>query len=235
MMIAGFLTESAVAEASYSVRNFSFRQKNQKRSQRISKYCRYALRILNVQFVETPAKLELNPGLIVSNHLSYVDVLVLAALFPSLFVTSVEVKNQSFVGPICKMAGCLFVERRSRENLSQEVRDIHLAMSTGSSVVIFPEATSTDGSKVLPFKAALYQSAIDAQTPVHHFCIRYLQSEVPYYGDMTFDRHLGSLLALDRIDVQLRYLGTFDEPQKTSRFELAQMSHRLVQHAYLSQ
>ena len=234
VLIATFFIQSVMDEALFWFFRSPERAKHAARARKLARYCRKMLKILGIRFREPPPTEMLDPGLIICNHLSYVDVFVLAATTPSLFVTSVEVRNQSWIGTICKIAGCLFVERRSRKDLQSEIRAIDWALTLGTSVVVFPEATSTSGETVLPFKAALYQAAIDARVPIHHFFIKYEQPEIAYYGDMTMEAHLKRLISLEEIPVTVKFVGTFEEPHPPLRHEIAQKSYQLVQNAYLS-
>ena len=94
--------------------------------------------------------------LIVSNHLSYLDVLAMISVLNTRFVTSMEVKHAAGLGWITDQAGCLYVERRSRKNLKTEINEISKALEGGFYVVVFPEATSTNGDGVLRFKRPLF-------------------------------------------------------------------------------
>jgi 1-acyl-sn-glycerol-3-phosphate acyltransferase len=95
---------------------------------------------------------------IVSNHLSYIDILLISSVLPTSFVTSVEMKNTPFLGQIIQLAGCLFVERRNKKNIMNEIGDIENALNKGLNVTVFPEATSTNGEQVLKFKRSLFMN-----------------------------------------------------------------------------
>jgi 1-acyl-sn-glycerol-3-phosphate acyltransferase len=152
--------------------------------------------------------------LIVSNHLSYLDVLIIASRFPSSFVTSVEVKNTAGLGLITKMAGCFYVERRSRANLGGEVGELSEALKFGCNVVVFPEATSTNGEGVLKFKRPLFEAAIQTKKSVLPVTINYKQISdqnlstanrdfVCWYGDMKFLGHFWKLIGQTSVDIEL--------------------------------
>lgn len=152
--------------------------------------------------------------LIASNHLSYLDILALSSLFPSAYVASVEVKNTPFLGQITTLAGCVFVERRSRSNLGEEIKEIDEALKIGSNVTIFPEATSTNGEQVLKFKRPLFEAAITSKRKILPLTINYnsIDSEpvtaanrdlVCWYGDMEFASHLFKLCATKHSEVEV--------------------------------
>ena len=204
-----------------------------KKANRIAHYSDRALRILDIRTYLMDVPHDLRSGLIVSNHLSYIDVLVLARVAPFLFITSVEVKNSFGLGLITRLAGCLFVERRSRNDLKQESSRIAQVMASGIPTVLFPEGTSSDGSSILPFRAALFQSAIDAKVPVHLFHLSYNDECVPYYGKHEFMQHLFKLCGSKKIRAQLLYLGRL-QSKDTDRKMLANLAQDRINFAHVS-
>lgn len=181
-------------------------------------------------------------SLVVSNHLSYIDVLVLAATLPSCFVTSKEIKKSFFLGQIVTLAGCLFVDRKNRSNLKGEINELREALSAGLNVTIFPEASSTDGSEVLRFKRPLFESAIATARPILPLTINYtnISSEtvsahnrdiVCWYGDMDFFPHFLKLLNQTSITVEVQVHEPF-YPKLLASMDLALKSHQIVSQSY---
>lgn len=213
---------------------FFFFASNQRKSRIISKYAGHLLNILRIRCDYRNTIYSFNPGLIVCNHISYVDILVLAKLHPALFITSVEVRNSFGIGLLARLAGCVFVERRSRALLAQESHAIKEALLTGTSVVLFPEGTSTNGEVVLNFHAALYQSAIDARVGIHHFYIQYEDPAVAYYGDAEFLSHLYRLCRQKPSWATLKYLGEMKPATDDDRKTIAKMSYEQIYHTHVS-
>jgi 1-acyl-sn-glycerol-3-phosphate acyltransferase len=183
--------------------------------------------------------------LIVSNHLSYIDVLVISSLYPSCFVTSKEMKETFFLGQLCLLGGCLFVDRKNRQNIHNEVRELTCALDLGLNVAIFPEATSTDGSSVIPFKRPLFQAAIDSHSKVLPVCLNYRSIDsvpvtlanrdiVCWYGDMTFFSHAVKLFSHKRVVVELNVLPRFKARDYEDKNELALKCHEIVSGEYSS-
>lgn len=208
-----------------------------------ARFCRLGLKILNVNTSllggEKIEDVSSKARLMVGNHMSYLDILILSSIYPSSYVTSQEIRETPFLGIICEWAGCLFVERRSRANLSQEVSQIKEALLNGLTVTIFPEATSTNGEEILRFRAPLYQAAIDSGAPVQPFCLNYLRINgapfsrgnrdyVCWYGDMEFAPHLWALCRLESVDVSVQVLEALDPAHYPHPRELAERSHHLV-------
>src|ERR1043165_9219823 len=98
-------------------------------------------------------------GLLACNHLSYLDVLVLAALTPSLFVAKSEVRQWPVFGWFARLAGTIFVNRSKPSQAARSADEIAVALRDGALVVLFPEGTSSGGETVLPFKSSLLEPA----------------------------------------------------------------------------
>ena len=198
----------------------------------VQKIARFVLFFMAVRVdIKQEEDLKGKEYLLVSNHLSYMDAIVLFAYFPSVFVTSIEVKETPFLGQLCMLAGCLFVERRTKDKLSKEVQDITFALRDGLSVSIFPEATSTSGGEVLRFRRSLYRAAIEAGKPVVPVAINYAylsgqrvdksnHDMIFWYGDMTFLDHLWGLFTVFTIEVHIKV----GAPMSTEGKDYAQMA-----------
>lgn len=212
----------------------------------VSFYCKIALKVLNVKVRFSPLlerQLKQKSLLVVGNHLSYIDILVLAAHMRLCFVTSVEMKETPFLGHITLYGGCLYVERRSKENLSQEIKEITQALRDGHNVVIFPEATSTNGEAVLRFRSPLFQAAIDAPTSVLPIALNYLsidsqpitlanRDRICWYGDMTFHGHITDLITAREIEVSVDCSAPIVPDSKSQSKELAAIAHADVATMY---
>ncbi len=153
------------------------------------------------------------PCLLVSNHLSYVDVPVIASVFPSRFVAKAEVRSWPIVGWSCRLAEMLFVDRTSRPDARRVADEIRVAIESGDNVVVFPEGTSTAGHRVAPFRSPLLASAAAAGVPVHFSAIGYsvpgagrpAHLAVCWWGGMAFGSHVLGLLKLPRVDARLSF------------------------------
>src|SRR5688572_24857349 len=130
-------------------------------------------------------------GLLVCNHLSYLDILLLGALAPVTFVSKHEVRSWPVFGWFARLAGTVFVHRERRGDVARSSAEIRGALDDGALVVLFPEGTSSDGKTVLPFKSALLEPASQQNESVYAACIRYaladgsVADEACYWRDMT--------------------------------------------------
>ena len=148
------------------------------------------------------------------NHLSYLDILVHGALFPSTFVTSREMHGTPFLGHICRFAQCFFVDRISRRRLAQEIRAVAALLESGVPVTLFAEGAASDGAGVQPFKSPLFKACAVAGVPVLPLTLNYRaldavpvgrgnRDDVCWYGGMAFFPHVWRLLHHRRIEVDV--------------------------------
>jgi 1-acyl-sn-glycerol-3-phosphate acyltransferase len=150
-------------------------------------------------------------GLLVSNHLSYVDILVLASITPAMFVAKREVRGWPVFGWFAKLAGTLFVDREHRSRVGETTNEIQAALDAGALVVLFPEGTSSNGETVLPFKSSLLEPAARQTHSLFAALIQYqiddgdVGEEVCYWKDMTLVPHLVNLLSKRTIRASVRF------------------------------
>lgn len=160
--------------------------------------CAHTLRAIDVQ-LESEGQIP-TCGLIVSNHLSYLDILALSATLPCVFVSKAEVEQWLIFGRYARWAGAVFVRRHDRGDVARANDAIRDALPEGVPVVLFPEGTTTDGQRVLRFHSTMLQPAINTAAPITPCAIRYeLEDgdpslEVCWWGDMTLLPHLWNLL-----------------------------------------
>ncbi|HVS13607.1 MAG TPA: lysophospholipid acyltransferase family protein [Thermoanaerobaculia bacterium] len=174
------------------------------------------------------------PCLLVTNHLSYIDVLVLATAVPARFVAKAEVRRWPLVGLISRSVDTLYVDRRSRRDALRVAREMAEGLERGDAIVLFPEGTSTHGHVVAPFKAPLLAPAAAAELPVHYAAFRYATpaGELPahlavcWWDDMPFAEHFWRMIQLSGFDAEIAFGA---EPVRDAdRKALAQRLHRRV-------
>jgi len=198
-------------------------------------YARLALGALKIPVdLEGVPPVSLSGGyLVVCNHMSYVDIMVLSAILPTMYVTSVEIRDTFFLGHMCKLVGCLFVERRSKDNIAGEISEITTALCDGYSVTIFPEGTSGNGDSILPFKRSLLVSAVKAQVDVVPVCLTYEHPQYPaWYGDMDFGSHLLKLIASGGTRAKVQILEPIKVNEATTRDEIVDRAYEQIRDAY---
>ena len=176
----------------------------------------------------TAPNASLPPGLVVSNHISWLDIYVINALVPAAFVAKDDVQGWPLIGWLCEHTETIFIERGSRTAAQRTRETLTGCLRAGAHVAVFPEGTSTSGERVLPFHAALFQSAIDAGVPVVPLALRYADrqgnaSRAPAYdGDITLWQSLRAIARADGLVADLRVL----EPLESEATERRQLSAR---------
>lgn len=197
---------------------------------------------ITVAPVHSPLWQSDEPYLIVSNHLSYLDILVIASAMPSVFVSSMEVRADAFLGFLAGCGGTLFIERRNKANLKYEIGAITDILKKGLSVVLFPEGTSSNGESVLPFKKSLIETAFLSQCNVLPVCIQYCseneklpgsrKDSVYWYGDMAFFPHFFNLFKQTNLHVTLQIMEPLAINEYASRAELSYDAYHAISTAY---
>jgi 1-acyl-sn-glycerol-3-phosphate acyltransferase len=150
------------------------------------------LRICRVE-VERQAGAEvLQHALIVSNHISWLDIFVINSLHPCRFVAKAEIRAWPVLGWLVAQAGTVFIARGNRRDLRHIFKGLVDALGQGQRVAFFPEGTTAGQGQLLPFHANLFEAAIDAGVPVQPYALAYLDTSggwhpaVDYTGDTTF-------------------------------------------------
>lgn len=175
-------------------------------------------------------------GLVVANHISWLDIYALNAVEPLRFVSKAEVSEWPVVGYLARSAGTLFIRRGKRQDTGRTNRDIENALRSGNLVALFPEGTTTDGTELKHFHASLLQPAIDAQAPLYPVALRFLREDggidtaPAYIGDLSFGDCLKQILSRPSIRAELRF-GDAIQPHGHSRRELAGYAHNRITNA----
>ena len=171
-------------------------------------------------------------GLIVSNHISYVDILVFSAATACSFVSKAEVKDWPLFGPFAKLSGTVFVWRHSASDSARAYSELRECLKKGHPVTLFPEATTNDGEKVLPFRSTMFQAAIDTGVPVVPALISYtlddgtVRDDIAFWGDMTALPHAMNLFTKRHIECRVRFGPTL--AAGTDRKEMAKAAYEWV-------
>ena len=135
---------------------------------------------VHLKVIGTPVRS--GPALIVSNHISWLDILVIHAARHCRFVSKSDIRDWPLIGTLATGAGTLYIERTSRKDALRMVHDMADAMRAGDVVAVFPEGTTSDGQSLLPFHANLIQSAIAADAPVQPMSLKFVDA---HSGQMT--------------------------------------------------
>lgn len=151
-------------------------------------------------------------GLVASNHLSYVDILVIGSLCPAVFVAKSDVNAWPVFGWLCRNAGTIFVSRDNPAEVPAQLATMERPLREGIPVVLFPEGTSSEGSTVLPLRSSLLESAVRSGKPVTPTAISYSLhgngnpgQEIAYWGEHTLFPHLLNLLSKTGFEARIAF------------------------------
>jgi len=171
-------------------------------------------------------------GLVVSNHLSYLDILIYSAVMPCALVSKIEVNKWPYFGVAARAGGTLFIDRSSRASAAAVAAEMTNRLKLPIPVLLFPEGTSTDGSLVLPFYSSLFEPAVKAGAPVTPAAVRYViergvpESELCWFGDAPFMPHLWKALGTPGFSAKVIFgnPATYADRREAARAAHAQVS-----------
>jgi 1-acyl-sn-glycerol-3-phosphate acyltransferase len=175
-------------------------------------YHRLVCRLLGIRLEVKGTPPEEGPLLIVSNHVSWIDIVVLSAVTPLSFVAKREVASWPFFGTLARLQRTVFVDRDRRHATGNSRDEMRERLQTGDILVLFPEGTSSDGRRVLPFKSSFFGAADTEGVLVQPVSLAYrghrnlpmnrrLMPAYAWYGDMDLAPHLLDALANGPIEV----------------------------------
>ncbi len=210
-------------------------------------YHRVCCRLLDLHIEVRGIVSTAKPTLFVCNHSSYLDISVLGSLVPGSFVAKAEVADWPFFGFLAKLQRTVFVDRQRRTTTRRQRDELARRLDAGDNLILFPEGTSNDGNRTLPFRSALFgvaerkdESGRTLQPltiqPVSLAYVRLngmpigrsLRPYVAWYGDMDLFGHLWRLAGLGRITVTVEFHPPVTLDQFASRKALCEHCHRMV-------
>ena len=149
---------------------------------------------------------------IICNHVSYVDGIVLGSMFPIVFVSKREVKHWPIIGPWKTLCGTIFINRQRKDLVASLVREMRQKLNQETNVLLFPEGTSTNGERILPFQTAPLAAPLRNRSIIVPVTLAYKRIDdepvtaanrdlLYWYGDMEFVPHFWKLLSLRSIEL----------------------------------
>jgi 1-acyl-sn-glycerol-3-phosphate acyltransferase len=150
--------------------------------------------------------------MIVANHISWTDIHALNSIIPLRFIAKSEIKSWPVFGYLARKANVLFIDRDKRHDAARIVHITSKSLLDGDNLCIFPEGTTTDGTKMMPFKSSIIQAAIQAQATIHPVAIRYpnhdgsANTEMAYAGETTMKESMQQILMQKNPIIELYFL-----------------------------
>jgi len=174
------------------------------------------------------------PSMLVANHVSYFDPLIVASQVPCTAIAKREVSAWPCIGDVTRRLGALFVTRTDALSGARVLRDAIRALRAGVSVLVFPEGTTTHGDKVLPFKRGAFGAAAIAGVPIVPVAIKYGCAHAAWVGDDTFLPHYVRTMAKPYTRVHLEFLEPLPYARAGSVAELAEQARSAIEHTLTS-
>lgn len=176
-------------------------------------------------------------ALIVSNHVSWLDIFVINSLEPCRFVAKSDIRDWPLIGWLCAKTGTIFISRGKLRDVRRIYQGLVTSLHGGERVAFFPEGTTAAQGQVLPFHANLFEAAIEAEVPVQPYAVRYLDEAgklhpaADFIGDMTFLESMLTILKAGRIRAELTVLPAIETSAASHRRELADAAHAAIESA----
>ncbi len=206
-------------------------------------YHRVCARLIGLDVVVRGQRVTTGPVLFVSNHSSYLDITVLGSVVPGSFVAKSEVAGWPLFGLLAKLQRTVFVERKARSEVGRQRDDLGGRLDAGDSLILFPEGTSSDGNRTLPFKTALFAVAArriaDKPLTVQPVSVTPTRLDgIPmgiafrpfyaWYGDMDLAPHLWQAFKLGGMTVEVEFHPPVTIEGFSSRKALAEHCQRAI-------
>jgi 1-acyl-sn-glycerol-3-phosphate acyltransferase len=205
-------------------------------------YHRFVCRLLGIRVRCTGAPVDKRPLLIVANHSSWLDISIITACAPVVFVAKSEIARWPFFGLLAKLQRSVFVERDRRHKTGAVNAEIAQRLAEGDPVLLFGEGTAGDGNRVLPFRSALIGAAGDAVAAAGHVSQvwiqplsiayvsqhgvplgRHLRPRAAWYGKMKLTEHIGRIARSGAVDVSVTWGEPIPYDGATDRKTLARL------------
>ncbi len=211
----------AVTQGFYLVyRHQLYKDPNNPQNTRYVQYfCRKLCKVFNLE-VKVHGEILRQPALWVSNHISWLDVAVLGSGARVFFLAKAEIEKWPVFGNLAKGGGTLFIKRGSGDSIKIK-EQITGFLKQDTPVLFFPEATTSDGSKIKKIHGRILGAAIEAERPVQICLICYVNQDgeldniAPYVGDISFDRHVKNVLEMPNVTAHLMTLPAIDSAGHT--------------------
>lgn len=175
------------------------------------------------------------PSLWTCNHISWLDVLLLAGNNTVDFIAKTEVGEWPIVGSIVKKSGTILIHRENKFQAYRSLPQLQERMQSGSSILVFPEGTTTDGRSTLPFKPMFYQVAIREKAMIQPIVLQYFDSNgeitdsVAFLGEEDFLTSFKRILKQPKIIASIHFLPTLPA-HEYHRKQLAEVNQQAINH-----
>ena len=147
--------------------------------------------------------------ILVSNHISWLDIIVIGQYLPAYFVAKSDILSWPVIGYLARQGGTIFIRRGDKQHIRTTTEKMIWLLKQNSHIIAFPEGTTTKGDELLHFHASLFQPALLTKSAILPVALQYhgaAKELAPFVGDDGFVPHLLKMLALDKVEVRLDFL-----------------------------
>jgi 1-acyl-sn-glycerol-3-phosphate acyltransferase len=233
LVVSGY---SLIALAGLVVHYASFlseRRRYQHIANFIQLWAKFSCWVFNLK-INIIGKRQLNaPMLIVSNHVGSADIFVLGSCFPAFYVSKAEIAEWPGIRYLAILGEAILADRSKRHQVAEIINQIKERLNAGFSVILYPEATATDGKDVIPFKSSPFEAAVLANKAVQPVMIRYHDGQIPSiacWNNDTFMDHIFKLLQNPALEVTVELMEPLEEKDRRT---LAEKSWNVIRQKYL--
>jgi 1-acyl-sn-glycerol-3-phosphate acyltransferase len=194
------------------------------------------MRILGVRVrvTGTPPPARGEAAMIAANHVSWVDIFAVMSVRPARFIAKSEIRAWPGAGWIAERAGTLFVQRARRHDTGRIRTRVHEVLAEGDCVGLFPEGTTTEGDRLLPFHTSLFEPAIANAATIHPAAIRYAHADgtpcpdFAYVGELTFLQSVARVVRARGVVAHIDFAEPIAPAAGLDRREAARLAHERV-------
>jgi len=170
-------------------------------------------------------------AMLVSNHISWLDIIVIGQYLPAYFVAKSDISSWPVIGYLAKQGGTIFIRRGNKQHIKTTAEKMTWLLKQNGNIIAFPEGTTTKGDEVMHFHSSLFQPALLTRSAIQPVAIQYqgaAKEQAPFIGDDAFVPHLIKMLAMDKIEVQLSFLPVIDSPAGKNRHTISLEARSMI-------
>lgn len=196
------------------------------------------IKILDIRLaVEGSLPQQLHNTLIVANHISWLDILVIFTVIKPRFVAKKEISHWPIIGRLTKLGQTVFIERENKRDIMQVNQQLSKELAAGNCIAVFPEGTTSNGLSVNKFRPSLFEPIYYSKGWVIPIAIQYLDiqrnitTRPAFVGDMSLLHSVWKVLTCYQLTIKVIFNEVLDSHQYTSRSHLANIAqHQIAKH-----
>jgi 1-acyl-sn-glycerol-3-phosphate acyltransferase len=196
---------------------YSARDAKIKRDALKTRWLQWFSAIVNLHIIKE-GELPERRAILVSNHISWLDIIVIGQYLPAYFVAKSDISSWPVIGYLAKQGGTIFIRRGSKQHIKTTAEKMVWLLKQNGNIIAFPEGTTTKGDEVLHFHPSLFQPALLTRSAIQPVALQYqgaAKEHAPFVGDDAFVPHLIKMLTLDKIEVRLSFLPVINSSGKS--------------------